>query len=359
LKKLRNKSWKDRHARKKGLIEVYRRSRYGIVQTSPVGSRKYTVTANRKLAKNVYRGRVKEIIAPSNFSLYQNPNETLKYIEDIKIAVKNSMPVRIDMEQIEVLSIDTIMYFLAILKKLKVTGLNYSCSGSLPKNEECKHLLRASGFLNYVKSKDRRADLTHESNIVRIISGQNSDGETASKICSFVISKLNLTRLETFDLYIIIMELMSNTRLHAYINSSKFITDWYVFVYYLPEKKSVRFIFMDTGSGIPSTIRKRLLEPTKTLIGLNTHTNYIKSAMKGTYLRSRTGESYRGTGLPTINSLSQESYIKDLTIISNRGYYTETRRGDGDKWGDDDLNFGLDGTLFYWEMCKGEYNESD
>ena len=261
------------------------------------------------------------------------------------------MPVHIGMEPIESLSIDTIMYFLAILKRLKITGISYRCSGSLPKNEESKHLLKESGFLNYVKSRDRRADLTLGSNVVQIICGQYVEGKTAKRICKFVISKLNLTRLDTFNLYDMIMELMSNTREHAYISGPRFITDWYIFVYYVPEKEAVRFIFLDTGVGIPSTIRKRRLEPTKTALGLNSHTNYIKSALAGTetYIRSRTGESYRGNGLPTINSFSQQSYIKDLTIISNRGYFPEMEQGD--------LDLGLEGTLFYWEISKGKHNE--
>jgi hypothetical protein len=316
-----------------------------------VGERKFIVLVSKKLAKNIAKGRLKEITAPSNFSLYLNPNETLKYIEDVRKAVRSGMPVRIAMERIELLSIDTIMYFLATIKRIKLTGLSFSFIGSLPKNKECKHLIQVSGFLNFVKSKNIRQDLTHETNVVKIICGQHVEGKTAKKICKFVISKLNLTRLDTFNLYDMIMELMSNTREHAYVNGPKFITDWYLFVYYIPEKEAVRFIFLDTGAGIPSTIRKRLLEPTKTALGLNSHTDYIKSALAGTetYIRSRTGESYRGNGLPTINSFSQQNYIKNLTIISDRGYFMEAKEGD--------MDLGLEGTLFYWEISRGGHNE--
>lgn len=350
MKKLKKKSWQDRHARIKGQKKVYRRRRYRYVQISPVGKPRYTVLqstkAKRKFVRNVTRGRKKVMVAPTNFSLYQNPDETLEYIKEVKNTVMASMPVRIEMKSIEVSSIDTIMYFLAILKRLRFSGVNYRCEGDLPNNEKCKYLLRASGFLSYVNSRNPNADLTREDAFVRIISGKYSEPKTAKKICDFVISKLNFTRIGTMDLYIMIMELMSNTRDHAYINVNKYhmLTDWYVFVYCLEDKNAIRFIFLDTGDGIPSTIRKKLLEPTKTFLGLRSHTDYIKSALEGIDLRSRTGELYRGNGLPTINSSYQQDYIKDLTIISNRGYFGKDRQ--------DDLGLELEGTLFYWEISR-------
>jgi hypothetical protein len=350
VKKLKNKVWRDRHARIKGQKEVCRRRRYGYDQ-SHIGKPHYlgvlqSTKGKRKLAHNVARGKRRIMIAPTNFSLYQNPGETLEYIESVKSVVMNNMPVKIEMKSIEVLSIDTIMYFLAVLKRLRFYGVSYSCGGDLPDNEKCKYLLRASGFLSHVNTRNPNADLTHESDVVRIISGKYSEPKTVKKLCDFVISKLNFTRIGTMDLYIMIMELMSNTRDHAYININKYhmLTDWYVFVYCLEDKKAIRFIFLDTGDGIPATIRKKLLEPTKTFLGLNSHTDYIESALEGIDLRSRSGESYRGNGLPTINSFHQQGYIKDLTIISNRGYFGEDRQ--------DDLDSGLEGTLFYWEISQ-------
>ena len=358
MKKLKNKSWKDRHAQKKGLDKAYRQSIYGY-EITPIGKPRYSVIEydqpvkryyqsakdKKRLAHRVEKGKRKELVAPSNFSLYQNPIETLEYLEQVSDTVIDT-PVHIRMEPINVLTIDTIMYFLAILKKLRLYGINFYCRGSLPDDQECRHLLQASGFLSYVNSSDKSADLTHESDVVRIVSGHSAEGQTVKSVCDFVISKLCYTRIETMKLYNMIMELMSNTKNHAYINQSlTILADWYIFVYYLPQKNAVRFIFLDTGAGIPTTVRKRLYEPAKELVrNLNPHTDYIKSALDGDFLRSRTGEAYRGNGLPTINSFYKEGYIKDLTIISNRGYFSEAKQ--------DDLDSGLDGTLFYWELSR-------
>lgn len=301
--------------------------------------------AKKDLKYHLAKGHRKILVAPKNFSLYLNPDETLGYIETIVKTVIDGMPIRIGMDPVKVLSIDTIMYFLAILKRLKLSGVNYSFEGSTPEDEESKHLLRSCGFFNYVHTRGRHGDLAYESDMVKIVSGQNADPEIVKKLCNFVISKLALKRTDTFKLYNMIMELMANTKQHAYFHQrSEYVHEWYIFVYYLRDNKSVRFIFLDTGSGIPSTIQKYGWEVAAALFDMGSHTEYIRSAVEGE-LRSRTGEMFRGNGLPTINSFCNKGYIKDLTIISNRGYFAAHRK--------DDMKLALKGTLFYWEMFNG------
>jgi hypothetical protein len=142
-----------------------------------------------------------------------------------------------------------------------------------------------------------------------------------------------------------IIELMTNTKQHAYNDTKrKFTTtDWYVFARHDIESNSVRFIFLDTGEGIPSTVKKTFRE-TLPIIG-KSETSYIQSALEGELLRTRTGKTYRGKGLPKIYSFYKEGIIKDLTIISNYGYFGSKRSND--------INQKLNGTLFYWELSKG------
>lgn len=344
MKKLKNKQWLDRHAKTKHRKEIKRRYKYnqfvGTVSKRPLQSNK----EKRKLHNRIQKNKFDALVAPENFSLYSNPKETLSFFSEIENKVRSSKPIFFDMHNIKVLSIDTIIYFLAIMKKLKHSEINFGIKGSIPSNEKCKYLLNSSGFFNYVHLSRIKIDLSYESDVVQISNGQNAEVSIAKKICDFVILKINLEKQDIRKLYNMIIELMTNTKQHAYKSKSYSITDWYVYVNYIQEKKAIRFIFLDTGAGIPTTVKRKRMETVRSVVYMGPkHTDYIKSALEGE-LRSSTGQPFRGKGLPQIYSFSKGGYIKNLTIISNRGYFTSGRN--------EDMEEDLEGTLFYWEISK-------
>ena len=347
MKKITNKTWIDRHARNKFRKELRRRYRYDEKNSTTYRRQTQTSKSEKRLRHKILRNRYDPLVAPENFSLHLNPEETLSFFYDIEQKFKQGNPVYFDMKNIEILTIDTIMYFLAILKRLKHTRVKYGVKGSFPSDRKCKDLLKASGFFKYVNSGYRNKDLSYESDMIQISNGQNANPSSAKNICDFTMSKLNLKRTAIRSLYDVMIELMSNTKQHAY-DSKYTIRDWYIFVRYISEKKSVRFIFLDTGEGIPTTVKRTGFEYIKSIVATvplmpvgTKHTEYIRSALKGE-LRSSTGELHRGKGLPKIYSFYNNGYIKKLTIISNRGYFAEVS--------DDDIVKGLNGTIFYWEL---------
>ena len=300
--------------------------------------------AKARATYKLQKQRFDRLIAPSNFSIYSNPEGTLSFFAQIEEKIRYGSPVYFDMQNIEILTIDAIMYFLAMLKKIKVLKIIYAFRGSMPKNMSCELLLRASGFFDYVTSHIS-PDLTRDSSIIQINTGQYAETAIVERLCVFAMSKLGVNRQDTKRLYEMIIELMTNTKQHAYNdNKRKFATtEWYVFAKHDIESNSVRFIFLDTGEGIPSTVKKTFMEGLP-VIG-KSETSYIQSALEGELLRTRTGQAYRGKGLPKIYSFHKEGLIKDLTIISNYGYFGGKRSND--------INRKLNGTLFYWELVKG------
>jgi len=344
MKKLKNKQWFDRHAKLKHEKKLRRQITYVQI---PNPSKEYLVLspkAARRFEQNLSNNQYDTLVAPQNFSLYSNPDETLAFISKIEDKVLDGRPVFFDMQPIEILTIDTIMYFLATLKKMKLSGIRYSCNGSLPSNHECKALLVSSGFLDYVRSRRTDSDMAHDSLVVKILTGQKADPSAAKTVCCFAMEKLGLDRTEIRNLYNIIIELMLNTKQHAYIHRDwSPITDWYIFVHHIQAKNVVRFIFLDSGAGIPVTIKKKGWEFAAAAVGFGSDTAYIKSALAGNF-RSRSGLPYRGKGLPKIDSFYRRGYIKDLTIMSNQGYFSNDN--------DSDINQTLRGTLFYWELSQ-------
>ncbi len=356
MKKVRNKQWMDRHSKIKHMHELKRRYRYNVryyepsVKTyEPYGSEKYyqSEKAKKRLQHKLSRNKFQTLEAPENFSIFSNPEETLSFFSSIENRIEFGDPIYFDMKNIENLSIDTIMYFLALIKRMKSSRVAYGFKGSVPSNRNCRYLLESSGFFKYVDSGIMRKDLSYESEVVQISNGQNADPSTAKNICNFTMLKLNRKRKNIRSLYDMIIELMSNTKQHAYSNKYT-IRDWYIFVSFISEKNSIRLIFLDTGEGIPTTVKRTGYEYIKALvssvplisIGAN-HTEYINSALKGE-LRSRTGEPHRGKGLPKIYSFHKNRYINNLTIISNYGYFSKDRN--------DDMEKELKGTLLYWEL---------
>lgn len=359
MKKIKNKQWIDRHAKIKHKHELKRRYKYNETyyepsgkSYEPYGSEEYyqSEKAKKRLQHKLSKSSFQTLEAPENFSMFLNPEKSLTFFSQIENRIGFGSPVYFDMKNIKILSIDTIMYFLALLKKIKSAKVAYGIKGSVPTNKKCKDLLLSSGFLKYVSAGRKVKDLNYASEVVQIVNGQMVEPEVAKRICDFAISKLNLKRVEIRELYNMVIELMSNTKQHAYVKQYAYrkkqftVRDWYVFVRFIAAKKSVRFIFLDTGEGIPSTVRRKGFEPVREFVGFGPeHTEYIKSALAGEF-RSRTRVPYRGHGLPKIYSYYTQQYINDLTIISNRGYFAEQRHGDIDQ--------ALKGTLFYWELSN-------
>ena len=108
------------------------------------------------------------------------------------------------------------------------------------------------------------------------------------------------------------------------------------------------YTFMDNGLGIPTTIRKSILEKIIEAFDCENEYKYIETAVSGVHKRSETGLIERGNGLPSIYEPYKNKDIDNLIIISNKAYYSGTSKYD--------METSLFGTVFYWEIKKdGEW----
>ena len=81
-----------------------------------------------------------------------------------------------------------------------------------------------------------------------------------------------------------------------------------------PGSNLVKFAFVDNGEGILKTFRSGKL---KKFLGLfKNDVDILDTAFKDG-IKSRTGLSWRGKGLPTIYENYEDGYIKNLLVISN------------------------------------------
>ena len=292
--------------------------------------------------------------APKVFSIIENSEETMRFFYNIIKDTKDrgfDKSYYFDWSEVEEVSIDAIMYVIAIVKNMKACDLfRYTFYGNQPKNQDVKKLLDECGFYYYVSQKSRRIDT--QSNAITIRSGKKVDSDVAKEVCKFVNDKCNTTTQFTKTLYTILIELMDNVVQHAYTElQSTTFSRWYIFVE--DTEKYIRFTFLDTGNGIPNTINKRISENIFRYINLKTDSSLLLSALHGEF-RTSTQSTNRGKGLPEILKYGYNVFVNRFMMFSGKGSCEIINEQDIRL---KDYNNKTFGTLCYWEIDKNMIDE--
>ncbi len=263
---------------------------------------------------------------PECFSFIENADETIEYFNKIVYMIEQKnfrQEFYIDSSKVTYVSTEALIYMIAVIYNIKANrALQYSFTGNLPLNKTAKEVFEQSGYLNYFKIK--RLQMPTSTQHVQIVSGKNVETDTAKNICDFVMEKLNVTKSDTKILYATLIELMSNTAKHAYQNEKqKMAACWYL--YAVAENNIVTFSFVDTGEGIPSTIKKKIMERINPAIK-DSRLIEISLTEEG---RSETGLPNRGRGLPNLFENVKKKKLKKFFVLSGNGsciYNTEEER---------------------------------
>ena len=244
------------------------------------------------------------------------------------------------------ISVESVMYLIAILRNIKrIEAHNIICEGNSPQDHDARQLLINSGFYSYVYCKGLNPKAKGKESI-RITEGKQADGVLAGQVCEFILQHSNKPRGATRRIYPLVVELMTNTRQHAYRNHFGTMEEnWYIFAE--DRKDYIQFVFLDTGAGIPYTIRKNFTERVAELF-IRQDAMFIASALKGDF-RTETKMEHRGKGMPEIYSISKEGIISDLTIISGKGMCVVGTEGEIEE---SVLATSFIGTLFSWKYEK-------
>lgn len=307
---------------------------------------------------NIYRIKIneKELKAPENFSIINNTEETVSYFYKIIQYIKTHNGNRFNalffnVAHIKNMSIDAIMYLLAIIynfNNLKTNILRIKGNG--PRDKDIKIKMINSGFFNMIK--DKASDITSNNNMQEILYGELVDGTAASKVIKLAENYFGMKKCFQF-LYNIIIELMTNTKSHAYGNSHFTINSWYLYAECKDDKMHITFI--DTGLGIPDTILKKVLENLKDkYTKRNRDAQYMLSALKGDF-RTRTREKNRNKGLPEIFNYYKDNKIENLKIVSCYGKIDTCRQCYDINEYAIAINSYLYGTVFYLEIHKNNF----
>ena len=287
-------------------------------------------------------------VAPKIFSLTENIEETTKMfgtlVEEIKKG-EHKKRFFFDSSNVESVTTDVLVYIIAIMRNMKCNKTKqYTFVGNLPKNEDAKKVFEESGLYRYVQTKS--GILPANSEKMQIVTGRGTEGLLARQICNFVIEKFNIEKVLTQFLYVTIIELMGNVVHHAYNDKEEIMYPcWYLYAEYINGK--VRFVFADTGLGIASTVRKRILENIKFI---TSDADLIESAFAGEY-RTETKQPNRGLGLPALKKFVLERKFTEFMVISGCGCYKYSKNGSFEKI---DLKNRVYGTIYVFEVDREE-----
>ena len=313
--------------------------------------------------KNINSIPYKTFYVPKIFSIINNPEDTILFLNDIinhvekirnqlktKINKKNNFirTFSINMDNTIQITGDALMYLLTIIKNTrgkKLLPINWV--GNFPKDEKMKTFLQNSGYLKYMKTAKENLVKTNEH--IQIQTGQgyeyteeNKIIDIRQKIIDFTCEKLNKNKIQVNFLMTMLTEMITNIKDHAYDDNNIFENSWYIFVENSQNK--ISYTFMDNGLGIPTTIKKKKIEKLLQMWDIDKEYKYIEADVSGLQKRSKTGKIERGNGLPSIYEQYTSNKINKLIIISNKAYFTEKNPKD--------LNNSLNGTIFYWEIEK-------
>ena len=310
----KRKRWLDYHARLGNKRKKKNRQIHGISSSKSfsLGASTTRITSHDK----------KPIVIqtpPRNFSLIDNPEETMSFFMDFKNEIdRNQYGTQffVDSKNVESVTVDALIYLIAILQNDKHNNfLNFSFAGNYPENEAAKKIYTECGFTDYVHSNMK--SLPESNDRIRIICGVDNSPESAREICDFVMETLGKLRKDILPIQKVLVELMSNVYHHAYEKNSFMAKRWYMYAEHSGD--FVRCIFVDTGYGIAKTARKNFGEKFRTFFGMRVDdSRIIESVFNGDF-RTATNLRYRGNGLLAVRENVGYDIFKGFEVFSGRG----------------------------------------
>ena len=302
----------------------------------------------------------KIFIVPDIFSIVSNPDTTITFLNKVIRSVEGVRNLQrqhrnnyirtflIDMSNTKYISSDALMFLLTIIQNTrgkKILPIDWI--GNFPKEPDVREFLKRSGYLNYMKTSTENIIQVDDNIQIKSGTGYNyiendQNKDIRQEIIDFSCQKLNKDKKDINYLMTMLTEMITNIIDHAYQKQGLFKHQWYIFVDNNIDK--ITYTFMDNGLGIPTTIRKSIIEKIIETINAEAEYKYIETALSGVHKRSETGKRERGNGLPSIYEQYLNKKIENFVIISNKAYYSENKKYD--------LKEGLNGTVFYWEIKK-------
>lgn len=350
---MRKVSIKRMWIKKKNLKNVIKRTKRNkrkrqLNKTYKTRNKKYNYQYDNK--KNEYK-----IDTPKDFSIMNYPEKTIEFFNNVLDILKNNNHNKVTLsfilDNVENITIDAIMYFIALIKNTKHL---HGTKGTYPKNEDAKKILINSGFLTYVRSKTKNLDIKSNNNIqIRLSNKSNNNRIVCREINSTIMKRYDIEKKKLTFLYDIICEMMINTNEHAYNKQTFLAANWYIYVDLKEDK--VCFSLLDTGMGIPNTVHKNFREKIMSM-GNKNDSELMLSALNGEF-KTATKQHFRGKGLPKFTKYNKMGKLSNFKLVSGKGKIEFDNNIEDYKI--TELDNKLEGTVYYFEIDINKLKEKE
>lgn len=344
---------KNRGNSKQKLSKTEKIKKYQVSRARKVLKRKQRKKLKGKKEKLILKALRREFVvlqAPDNFSFINNTENVLAYFKEAYKNFSRRLRVDFNLKNISDLTPDAIALMIAKVKDRNFTrGLD--TRGSKPDKQALKRIFEESGFLDHVKSAYRPPK--NDGNLmIHQISSKKVHPELAKQASERAVKHTFKDKRKFQPIYKAIIECMANTDNHA-STKREGVYDWWLFTYCNPENNVTSFTFLDLGIGIFNSnpmnkYKANILRGISSATGLDLtgrdNINLVPKLFSGDIYTSRTENKKRGQGLPTIKECSENSHIKNFTIVTNN--VTILLPSLGSKF----LTNKFNGTLLYWEL---------
>lgn len=293
---------------------------------------------------------------PEIFSIWKKPEPLLKKFKIIEDFLRKGKNIELNMTNINYISEDAILYLISRIEFYRIKYPGQSVSGTFPTNPNCRDFLVKSRFPEYVVTQVK---CPKDSTIYPIKDGRSADPLIVAEVMDYISTIIKFSEDESAKIYGAIIELLQNTKQHAY-DETDLQGKWWLIAIPSTDRKKVHFTILDNGYGIPSTVKRKSLEILQSGIPIKkfgVDATLIESALDGKFQRTRTGKSFRGQGLPTVFELTTMGQIDNLRIISNYGHVlTGPNKSILEKY---TFSNKFDGTLISWDFIESNHNDTN
>jgi hypothetical protein len=312
----------------------------------------------------------KNLKVPEIMSIFENCDQTIKFINDIKETVFNdNLYAILDFSKCKEITAETCVVLAAEIDRCNKL-FPESVTGTYPKDVDVYFLLNELGFFHLlgIRSTKPEFDDLPEVDVVRLQSGADNpinlmrgikelfykDGDEDENIQSKSPFSKKVFRALT--------EAMGNAVEHAYPEDFKrnkkdtCIPKWWRAGFKVNEDNMVIMILYDQGAGIPNTLKTNWKEKLDALASVLTRDPYDDEKIALAMEKGRTSTKVKGRGQGSFDmqKLIRESSDGILSIFSYKGAYSYFNSG---KYETFNLDHYLEGTLIVWRICLNSLAE--
>lgn len=272
------------------------------------------------------------IRAPRCFSLIENTESVLKFINRLSTCYARKKKVFVILRNVKQITGDALVLLLSNVVEFKATGIDFN--GNKPKEPKVAKQLENSGFFKILydegkdktKFKDQNSFTINDDQNIYTHATKNVDSELTASLIENAAEFLWGTKRRCIGVQRIMIELMQNTNNHASRKTGEKF--WWLSITKEINPKRVCFSFIDYGMGVFRSLATKgtgdkfygWLDSMKRICSPENHFEVLYKMMTGEFHKTVTGKSYRGKGIPGIYNEIGKGSITKLCVISNDAF---------------------------------------